>query len=194
LAVTNNSANIVNVTSDSGLSYQKIGATQTASSSALIEFTGLSSTYLAYHIVLDRIRPSTDDTKLFMRTGTGGVYSTSSYTNLINFVDSQDGQGYYKDTDGSGTEARISVDYGVNSGSGDHGVCGSVELYSVNSAVGPAIIEMHTFFYRGASSARRVMTQGGCRGDSSGATDCVKFYFSSDNIASGRFALYGILA
>jgi hypothetical protein len=174
-------------------SFVKISA-QTASSSASIEFTGLTNAYSAYHLVLNRIAPASSDVRLFMQTGTGGTYSSSSYTNLINFVDSTDGQGSYKNSDGSGTEIRLSVDYGVNNGSPDHAVCGSVHLYSVAFASAPAIIEMHTFFYRGVSSARRVMTQGGCRGDSSGATDCIKIYFESGNIASGTFTLYGLVA
>ncbi len=191
---TNNATNTINVVSGVGLAYQKIGPTQTASNSPLFEFTGLTNAYSSYHIVLNRVAPVDSDVPLYMRTGTGGVYSTSSYTNLINFVDSQDGQGAYTNSDGGGSEVRLSVNYGVNNGSGDHAVCGKIDLYSMSNAAGPGIIDMHTFFYRGASSARRVMTQGGCRGDSSGATDCVKIYFSTGNIASGTAILYGLLA
>ena len=187
---TNNSSGIINVTSGVGLAFQKISA-QTASSSSTINFTSIPSGYTSFLVVLDRIRPGTDAALLYLRTGTGGSYSNSSYTNLINFVDSTDGQSFYKDSDGSGTEVRLTANYGVSSGSGDHGVCGSVELFSMNSAAGPGIINMHTFFYTGS---RRVMTQGGCRGDSSGVTDCISLFFSTGNIASGTFTLYGLLS
>lgn len=187
---TNNAANIIDVTSGLALPYQKISS-QTASSSSVIDFSSIPSGYSAFFVTLNRIRPATDGALLYLRTGTGGTYASSSYTNLINFIDSIDGQSSYKDSDGAGSEVRLTANYGVSSGSGDHGVCGCLELTSMNTAVSPAVATFRTMFYTGS---RRVMTQGACRGESSGATDCIRFLFSTGNISSGTFTLYGLIA
>lgn len=186
---TNNACDIINVVSGLALAGQRI-STQTASTSPTIDFTGLTNTYASYLVVMNRVAPDTNNASFKMLTGNGGTYSTSSYTNLLNLVKTS-GQTSYINSDGAGSAVEISATQGVSSSSTDHAVCGLIQLYSVANNSAPAVIQLNAFGL--TNGGDRWLAQGGCRGDSSGATDCIQFKFSSGNIASGTFTLYGLL-
>jgi len=173
-------------------SYQKIGSAQVASNSATIDFTGLSTAYSYYVVILTRVKPATNNATLTMLSGTGGVYSSSSYTNLLNLISGSGGKTSYQNADGAGTALQISANVGVSNTSNDHLLNGKVELYSMGSASFPGVSQHNAIWH--VDGGDRWMAQGGCRLDSSGATDCIRFVFSSGNITSGTFTLYGIVA
>lgn len=186
---TNNSSGIINVVSGSAVSYQKITA-QSASSSSLIEFTGLSSTYSSYAINMDRIRPSTA-AKLQCQTGIGGVYDTSVYTNVSYFLDQGAGTiTTYFSTDGGATEIAISCNQSV-AGSTDNEVCGYAQIIGHKNPSQVANISFQNIFV--ISGAGRTFATGFCRGATNNM-DCIKFYFNTGTILSGTFTLYGIIA
>jgi len=168
-------------------------STATASSSASVAFTGLSSTYFMYIIKFNDVQPATDSTFLALRTSTdnGSSYDSgaSDYSwsmNYLNQTGSENGEG-----DAADSYIRVIGDNGTNdmgTGTNETG-SGTVYLYNP-SATKFTFVNTESFFFNQDTENTAVYV-GGCR-ESAADVDAIQFIMSSGNIASGEFVLYGV--
>jgi len=170
-------------------------STQTASNSSMIDFTSdIDSTYRRYAIFIDDLTPATDAVDLYMRISTDGGSTWKSgasdydYTTRAisptGWVDSVSGGGAAQMlmTGGSGTlrHGNGAVENGhaeiyINNPAGaSKYTTFNAEAHYINEN-GRAVISMSTSFYKATT-----------------AVDGIRLYFSSGNISSGTFKLYGL--
>lgn len=165
-------------------------STQVASNVSVIDFTGLDSTYEAYEIVLSNVKPQNDDVQMLMRVGTGAgpTYQSSGYSWAFA------GQaGASQVTDGSSSASAIGLSYVAGSTAAVGNATG--ENFSAKISFGnPAASDFMEIAMSGAysrSDGTHSRANGSGRYNSAGAITAVRFLFSSGNISSGRFTLYG---
>lgn len=171
--------------------------TQTASSSATIDFSALySSVYGSYRFRILNAIPATDDQALQLRIGTGGTPTYQSgasdygYAGSIDYVtpatsqfgDSTAAHGLLCAAGGGG--------FGVGNGASE-GICLTVEVDNLDSA---ALLKK--FYFRGSyfsATQSLISTQGTCAYTiAATAITAVRFFFASGNIASGTFIVEGL--
>lgn len=165
-------------------------SSQTASSSATISFTGIGSTYDVYAIQLVRVVP--DATFLFLQlltsTDNGSTYASSGYSVVTQKLDgtapgySGTAQSYINLTPSSSLTA------GNVSDTASVGVSGWVYLWKPSQAAESTItydliVKQQTTYYRVCGAAAQT---------ASADVDAVRFLFSSGNISTGTFRIYGI--
>lgn len=163
----------------------------TASSSATIDFTGLSSTYSEYVIEMENVVPSTDATTLYLLYGTGGTptYETTSYHCDALTIYSA---GTYSD-DGvtNGSQIQLSITgatFTLGNGTGE-AWSGSIKLIMPSGG-------LRTHGTYTASNYTNSPVYGYVAGsfwrDNATAVTALRFKMSSGNLSSGTFRLYGI--
>jgi hypothetical protein len=150
-------------------------STQTASNSATVDFTGISSAYDEYEVHVLNAVPANDGTGLQLRTSAN---AGSSYDS---------GATDYKNTVTDAAE--IALCQALGSDTNEQGYSGVVRIYrpsestfTVVSAEGVGINQ----------SGVAVMNSFGGYRASAAAVDAVRFLMSSGNIESGIFKLYGL--
>jgi len=155
-------------------------SSQTASSSATIEFTGIGSTYsLEVYELLDVI-PATDASNLLMEVGTGAgpTWSTT---------------GYYDHAPGEANKATFSIN---QTSAGDE--VGNAAGQGLSARIimwKPATTTYHKFwswatYIRSSDDIPFWLSHGMLWGGTSPITG-VRWRFSSGNISSGNFRRYG---
>jgi hypothetical protein len=166
-------------------------STQTASSSATIDFTGIDGTYDNYLIIGDSIRPATDASALFMRVQDGGSWQAdaSDYKySMINYFHTGTPAAH-----GSTGAAQISMS-----------VSGS-DSFDTDVASHDGEIMVHIYKPAGTTYKKRFKTEcvwqrsdgiffvnsGWAMYDAATAVTGIRFLFSAGNIATGTFRLYG---
>jgi len=168
-------------------------ASTTASNSASIAFTGLSSTYSSYEFIVDSLLPATDSVGFQMQTSTdgGATYASTneySYGNMNTEGDS----GYQS----LGATAASSIVLGARSNrdmvgnvANSEGITGNLTLYNPSSTTHHRTTGLFSWGY----------TDGTIRSGAHGGQiilasdiDAVKFFFSSGNITSGTITMYGV--
>lgn len=186
---TNNSTNILNVTSGSSLYYQKILAL-TASNSATLEFTGLTNAYSDYFFTLQGLAPVSNNLSLYALMGPSGYAAT------VNFMSRTLTAGGTAANVCGSNQAQITLASNVYAG-GD-AINWAPRGRGWLSGMGSSVDDDPCFRWDLAhyNNADRIWTSGMAPGYSSGlgAWDRIKFYFSTGNIASGTVTMYGILA
>lgn len=156
----------------------------TASSAASVVFTGLSTSFRAYKILISELTPATDSTSLLLTVSNNGgsSYASSGYyygkgetIASIGFVDAS-----------ANNDSSVNIVGGMSNASSEFG-CAEVLLYNPST-------RGHLVWESGALDAgtRGRTSQGGGITLTSGI-DAIKFAASSGNI-SGKFTLYGIPA
>jgi hypothetical protein len=168
---------------------------QSASSSATIDFTGLGDTYDHYMIVLDNVKPATDDAVLTLRVGTGGTptYQATGYTYGGRTSGPSGGADIGSTTDSITTQIPVTrqgggAGTGIGNATGEH-ASGRV-LFSNPEASDFPLFEISSR-YVNSSGVLNGVTNSGMYG-SAGAFTAVRFLMSSGNISSGTFRLYGL--
>lgn len=162
-------------------------STQTASSSATLSWTGLS-TYSQYMLIFQNLVPGTNSNSLRMQVGTGGgpAYLTSSYTFAGVFNDSygsspssadaQNQASFYLSAFASITTGAVQGTSGQIIFSGCNSnyltIQGQTSVANVSGASG-------AYNFTGFQSTSQTIT-------------AIRVFFNSGNIASGRASLYGI--
>lgn len=160
--------------------------TQTASSSATINFTTLSTDYRNFKIVFDSVVPATDGAQLYIRTSSNGGSSYDSGASDYQYV-------RHLAVTTSSSAFAATTTHIVATGSG------------VGSSTGEAANGEVILFYPAGTSYTYVRAEAsymdnlgrpdlsataGLRA-SSADVDAIQFLFSTGNIASGTFKLYG---
>lgn len=166
-------------------------STQTASSSAQIDFTSvITSTYDTYMFVLQDIIPGTDAVSLYLRTSTdNGVsydagasdYTTAGYTN-------HDGTASVTALNSSGSSF-VLLGNALGNASGES-YSGTVLLHNPTGSATHRI-GRYEAEYVTATPNLQIYT-GSFRRATNADITAVRFLMSSGNIASGTFRLYGL--
>ena len=173
-------------------------SSQTASSSATINFTSLSSTYSTYVVLITNLGPATDQASFYMRTSAnnGSTYDSgaSDYkwfvktTNMGSSVETlQDG------STGKGYIQLTSTQSGTNSFGNLSTEKGSLWIKIFNPSAVKYCRIMCEGSYTSNTPEEVLVISNGVR-VASADVDAIRFLFSTGNIATGTFTLYGIVA
>ena len=161
----------------------------TASSTADVEIRGLNdSDYFQFLVVLDRIVPATDDVdfRIFLENSANNNFGAYNFAAL----------GYDEGGDeqrATGANASmITVSGGVGSDSGEEGISGNVIINNPSAQKEPSI-QFHVTVMDKDHDIRVIVGSGIVKDDSEDANG-IHFDFSSGNIESGTFKLYGLKA
>jgi len=171
-------------------------STQTASSSAQLEFTsGINSTYSTYLFLMSNLNPATDINKFRFQTSTNGgssygVSLTSSNSVAYNKSDGTDGAGPSITADDQGNGSSNQIISGSVGNGADEALNGEFWLFdpSNNSKVKHFICK--TVYHQNNEYVEYNFTSGYF--NTTTAINAMKFLFSSGNIDEGNITLYGI--
>jgi len=161
----------------------------TASASATVELTGISSTYDHYEVRITDVVPATDGQNLNMRTSTdgGSTYESGASTYRFAVEYGQSSSEAHSDNIGTTTYARLMDTVGNAAGEGGHAV---VNLAGCSGTAINKTWWVHAMYVDSSGNARGFSGIG--MRDAVADIDAVQFLFQSGNIASGTFALYGL--
>lgn len=159
-----------------------------ASSSSSIDFTGLSSTYHAYMVVITNVIPATDGANMLMRTSTNN--GTSYDAGASDYV----GARHVIGTDGTHT---------VSTSGGDVAMILALSLDNVRNAFSSVIYIMkpsdakqckvlYNSFSHDSAGTVQYHHSGFSARITDADVDAIRFYLNTGNIASGEFRLYGL--
>lgn len=161
----------------------------TASSSATVDFTGLSSSYISYVVILTNIVPATDGANLQVRFGTGGgpTWSSASTYHFAMVFDNEDASSGFFDETGF---TYINIGNSMGSATGENANA-KIMLYNPSSS----LYKTMNFETAHINSAADTIFYNGVGGwkDTTAVTG-IRFLFSTGNIASGEFRLFGLSA
>lgn len=191
------SAGATGATGSTGDDAMVLISTATASASATIDFTGLSSSYYAYAVIISDVIPATTASNLFMRIGTGGTptYQTGAsdyghgritHTVLVTGTTTTG-----PTVAGDGDDDHILLTGAVlNSASSN--CAGSVYIFNPSQATNWHPINSDINYVVDGATDAIASTSVKAVYKNTTAVTAVRFYFSVDNIESGTFKLYGI--
>ena len=169
-------------------------STATASTSASIDFTDLTSTYFMYIIRFNDLAPATDATTLFLRTSTDNGVSfdsgASDYAwsmNIVKQTGSEDGSRDQSDTGITIMGDAASSDE-MGNGTNETG-SGTIYIYNP-SAVKYTFINSEGFYFN--EEAENICAYAGGYRKSAADVDAVQLIMDSGSITSGSFVLYGV--
>ena len=165
-------------------------ASATASDSATIAFTSnIDSTYKNYLITFENVSPATDDVTLYF-----DMYVSGSVKNSSNCYDyacnGLRGNGTKSDTASEGAnDIKVSgMSFGNATGENGFGY-----VYLINPSETADFKLMRAFTAHIDNGARACVDDcAGFLNDGQAAVDGVRFLFSSGNISTGTFRLYGV--
>jgi hypothetical protein len=163
----------------------------TASDTATVDFTGLSSAYDEYKVVVYRVVPATNETVLAMRTSANGgttfdsggsdytyVGRVSAFTSSIQSFEF-----------GEENEEFLIDSWGASSTASNGGVSG--EIVIPQPATSARLVIRWQSTTRNSSPDETAFTIGGGSRNSTSAVNAIRLFFRSGNIASGLFVLLG---
>jgi len=168
-------------------------ASATASGSASITFTDLSSSYSSYIVEMQGVQPATDGVQLWLRTSTdnGSNYDDGGSDYIWSMWTVHDGG---SDGEGDTSDSKIILlgtpgeELGTASGETSSG---TLRIFDPSSS------NYTRFCFNGSftedSSYHASMHEAGMR-LSTTAVDAIEFSMSAGNIATGNFKLYGFKA
>lgn len=171
-------------------------STATASSSASISFTGLSSTYSQYVIVVSGLAPATDAVNFWMRTSTNGGVSYDSGASdygWANGVRAFDTTGT-SNGDGDDADSQILLTDDTDATLGN--AANEISSYTI-WLENPSAAQYFQMNYQGVVTTPvgvRLRIVGAGSRLTAADVDAVQFTMSSGNISTGTFKLYGLKA
>jgi len=170
-------------------------SSQTASATATISFTGLSSTYKAYKFVFVNIHPATDNAELQfnMSTDGGSNYNVTKTTTFFLAQHAEDDSYTVLEYGGSRDLAQ-STSYqtlGVGIGNdADQNAGGTLTLFNPSSTTYVKHFISNTSFLQGSDYCVNSYIAG--YGNTTSAVNAVRFQMTSGNIDAGTIYMYGI--
>ena len=184
---TNGSGTLSFSTVSTSLDWELI-STATASSDATIEFTGIDGTYTTYVIVIEQAAPDTDGVHLWAKWGTGATptWQASSY-NFVRYL--ADGASITCNASAAGGVVSM-TSAGIGNGTNET-ISGIIEIH--NPADTSNFTHSHSkFCYLEDGDGDIALETGSCIWESTTAVTGFQLYFSSGNISTGEFRLYGV--
>ena len=169
--------------------------TQTASSSASISFTSnIDSTYPIYIFKFINVHPATNDTGFMVGFRDGSTAydaskTTSAFRSFHDEADSSATLAYYGSVDQANATGFQYLTGGTGNGN-DECLSGILHLFNPSSTVFVKHFLATTQEYNAGDASQEYFITGYC--NVTAAIDGVQFKFSSGNIDSGTFKLYGV--
>ena len=169
-------------------------AVASASSSATIDFTsGIDSTYEEYQVHFESVIPATNAALFFVRASSDGGSTWASSAGDYSYANTAPGtSGSSANAGDSSADKIILTDTtdGVSNTASHGGISGVISLFYPSGTSSAKLYTFHTA-YHSTSSALRACIGGGSRRTTS-AVNGIRLYFSTGNITSGLFKLYGV--
>lgn len=168
--------------------------TSVASSSATIDFTGLSSTYKNYCVVFYDVIPATNSTTFRVRVGTGGTptYDTgNNYGWSYAYRQGSTTVGGSIGGNGAFTDNAVSLGNNTLSNNANRPISGRLWLYNPSQSTTYHYMDS-VFNYQNDSAALITGVDEMGVYKSTTAITALRFFMASGNISSGTFQLYGI--
>ncbi len=171
--------------------------TQTASSSATISFTSnIDSTYKEYIFKFISVHPATDGANLSFQanaSGGSGYNETITSTTFNAYHDEGDsGTALAYNTGMDQAQGTSFQNLGDNTGNdNDQSVSGELHLFDPSSTTFVKHFIASSNNYNASNYSTRLQTAGYI--NTTSAIDEIQFKFSSGNIDSGTFKLYGVV-
>lgn len=166
----------------------KLSSTDASDDATIDIESGITSTFSLYVIRCYAVVPATDGAALYIRLKTGGSYQSTSY--IYHTTTVANGADAYVGVSSGGTGITTAIDLGaVGSGSGES-FNGLVYMTGPAGATPITAVWADGMRIGSAGGLASVRTVG--QYNSTGVTTGIRFLFSSGNVASGTFALYGI--
>lgn len=162
--------------------------TQTASSSATLDFTtSISSTYDEYIVEFLSVAPATTGDEFRMRCSTDGGSTWDSTAGRYYHNNTRMASTTLTSYNGGGSATTFGLAHNVDSSVSALSVSGSIRLQPTGSAQRWITGQLH---YLPQSSDRIINFVNGDY--ENGSYNAVRFYYSTGNIASGTIRIYGI--
>ena len=164
----------------------------TASDDATIDFTGLSSTYYQYMVVITDLVPATDGTALRMRTSTdnGTSYDNGASDYSWGVIFKEESTTASADT---GDNADTDIQIGTSLGNDTNEISNFIVYVNNPSSAAYCAINWFGTGVNNSGGARNATWGSGTR-LAAADVDAIRFFQSSGNITSGIFKLYGLAA
>jgi hypothetical protein len=161
-------------------------STATASTSATIDFTGLTSTYKSYVVIASNVVLASF-TNLCLRTSTNNGTSYDSGASNYNSTYANTGNTTWSGGLSTDDRAYINTD-NVDTTTNLGGISFTLTL------VNPSAANIATWYTTGFLYGSNIggFIGGGYRNQTTGAVNAIRFFAYSGNIKSGTFKLYGI--
>ena len=168
-------------------------STQTASSSATIDFTSIANTtYNSYVLQIDNALPASNGVYLILRFSVGGTFQTTNYqSNVFRWTTS--GSGVSGEAFGTGQAFNLNIgDSQANSANSPTGQGGATFSIIIPNCAQTATAKRVT--WAGAYYGSTFIANTGAGGyiPATNAVDGFRLMYTSGNIATGTFKLYGI--
>ena len=155
-------------------------STVTASNVATVDFTGLDGTYEHYQIVITNAIPVTDGVYFYLRTSSDNGATFESGAGAYRFnVNVQ--------TDAAQIELGPTSLIG-NNGAAENGWKGVINFFNPSGGTYSQFIWQYTSI----DTTTNMQNLSGAARAPNATVNALRFFFSSGNIASGTFTLYGV--
>jgi len=168
-------------------------STATASSSTTIDFTGLSSTYKTYKIIITDLIAATNTVNLLIRLGTGGTptYDTgSNYGWAVGYLQGSPTTGAALGAvQGNLSDTSFRINSNSITNTSTKPVNGEITLYNPSQSSTFHALDSRINFFENSLICQNWAT---ALYKSSTAVTAIRLFMSSGNIASGTIQLYGI--
>jgi len=172
-----------------GGGWVKISA-QTAATSATIDFTGLTSTYGSYMVIISAMRPADDATKLIMRTSTdnGGAYDAGASD--YHWMNQEQATTTITGTQSTGASSIALQSTNLGNAANENGAW-VITIYDPTAA---QYCFVNYFGQTTSTSGTHRWQSGTGRRVSAADVTAIRFLMDSGNISIGEFILYGQVA
>jgi hypothetical protein len=163
-------------------------ASQVASASATIDFTGLSGANDDYKLVFRNLVPATDDSAIYFRVSQAATFkSDATYSYSCSVTNIAGGAPLTSISSGSAVQAQLTG--GINSIASEGGANGEFEIRSCSGASANKTFTYVVDAHRATVGQQHLIGGGAYRGAVS-AVDGLRIFMSTGNIASGTAYLY----
>lgn len=165
-------------------------STATASSSATIDFTGLTSSYVAYMVVWSAVAPETDNAVMYFRTSTDGGSSYDAGVSDYGWAFNGSNHSGTALPGGDNADSEITLDAGTGNAANEIS-SGTLTIFRPSASAYAQVVWQVS---QVTGTPTYVTLSGSGRRLSAADVDAIRFVMSSGNIASGQFDLYGLSA
>lgn len=164
-------------------------STQTASSSATINFTGLTSEFSQYIVIISDLAPATDAVDFLMRTSTNGGSTYDAGATDYGYALSTLNDAGTAGSTFAASDTAIILGTGLGNAANE---INTFNIYIFNpSAANNCHIRYEGTQVNTTSNLRTASGAG--RRKATADVDAIRFLMSSGNITSGKFTLYGLI-
>lgn len=164
-----------------------------ASASATIDFSSLTlSAYSSVKVVFDNVIPATDGVSFYMRLSTASAFKSGASDYMYAGFASSHGATAENFGSAGAAQVRLNNSSDTVGNNTNEQINGFIEIFAPSNASVYKMCDFRAIFFN--TSGGLIQSHGGCAFLFTTAIDGIRFLFSSGNITSGNFYLYGIRA